>query len=210
MENKVICIEGQDGCGKTTQSQLLAKWLKEQNYKTLLSREPGGAFIAEKIRDIIINNNNIDNNATLLMLYAARRENWVKCIKPAIMSNAYVVLDRFIISSIVYQALMQTDSSPEEQVNYIYQLHNDFIENFYPRITFILISSVDNIQYSLEHSKKDRNILDNSNSISTLQKHYSNIHNYYNHDIKYIYTNNRNIQDIHQEIIQYLYEQKIV
>lgn len=100
-----ITFEGQDGAGKSTQIDLLAQFLREKGYDVVLTREPGGCPIAEKIRDLLLDVQNADMNAvTEALLYAAARAELVrKVILPALMSGKVVLCDRYIDSSIAYQ-----------------------------------------------------------------------------------------------------------
>ncbi|MGI6215531.1 MAG: dTMP kinase [Christensenellales bacterium] len=100
-----ISIEGNDGCGKTTQHKLLSKRLADLGFDVLSTREPGGTPISEKIRNIILDK---ENGAmfpiTESYLFAAARAQHVKeKIEPAIKSGKTVVTDRFVDSSVAYQ-----------------------------------------------------------------------------------------------------------
>ncbi|MDO5440979.1 MAG: dTMP kinase [Bacillota bacterium] len=101
-----ITFEGTDGCGKSTQLQLLSEYLKQQGFDVVLTREPGGTQISEKIRDIILDpNNKEESEVTEALLYAASRAQHVaEKIKPALESGKIVLCDRFMDSSIAYQA----------------------------------------------------------------------------------------------------------
>lgn len=101
-----ITFEGGDGSGKSTQIKLLQGFLTEQGYHVLLTREPGGTAISEKIRDIILDKKNAEMcDMTETMLYAAARAQLVQqVIKPAVDGGDIVICDRFVDSSIAYQA----------------------------------------------------------------------------------------------------------
>ena len=97
-----ISIEGPDGSGKSTQIEVLRKYFEKQGIDVLLTREPGGTPISEKIREIILDKNNMD--MTEALLYAASRAQHVaEVIKPALAAGKIVICDRFIDSSIAYQ-----------------------------------------------------------------------------------------------------------
>jgi dTMP kinase len=100
-----ITFEGADGCGKSTQAKFLKERLDQEGYDVVLTREPGGCPISEKIRDIILDNENEDIlDITEAYLYAASRAQHVhEVIKPAIAQGKIVICDRFIHSSIAYQ-----------------------------------------------------------------------------------------------------------
>lgn len=104
-----ISIEGPDGSGKTTQINLLRDFLCHHSifsFEILFTREPGGTKIGEKIRDIILDNSHIEmDDLTEAMLYAAARAQHVQeIIKPALEEGKLVICDRFVDSSIAYQA----------------------------------------------------------------------------------------------------------
>ena len=97
-----ITFEGIDGTGKSTQARLLTSYLEAQNIPVLLTREPGGSYIAEQIRNIIINND-LDQYTEFFLFYAARRDHILNTIKPAIDAGKTVICDRFFDSTEVYQ-----------------------------------------------------------------------------------------------------------
>lgn len=103
-----ISIEGPDGSGKTTQLRLLRKFLecnKIDDREVVFTREPGGTPIGEKIREIILDNSNMEmSDLTEAFLYSAARAQHVEeVIKPALEAGKLVVCDRFVDSSIAYQ-----------------------------------------------------------------------------------------------------------
>jgi dTMP kinase len=104
---RLIALEGPDGSGKTTQIELLEKYLKELGYEVVRTREPGGTEVSEKIREIILDNDNSNMNYMCeALLYAASRAQLVsEVIKPALASGKMVICDRFVYSSMVYQGI---------------------------------------------------------------------------------------------------------
>jgi dTMP kinase len=100
-----ITFEGVEGCGKTTQIKKLAERLTADGYRVVLTREPGGCPIADKIRTILLDaENHAMQSLTELLLYAAARAQHVnEIIKPALESGAVVLCDRFTDATIAYQ-----------------------------------------------------------------------------------------------------------
>ncbi|KXH86849.1 dTMP kinase [Sporosarcina sp. HYO08] len=100
-----ITFEGPDGSGKTTVIAEIYKRLQEEGKSVLLTREPGGIRIAEKIREIILNNEyrEMDAKTEALLYAAARRQHLVEKVLPAIEEGNNVLCDRFIDSSLAYQ-----------------------------------------------------------------------------------------------------------
>ncbi|GHV97456.1 thymidylate kinase [Lactobacillus nasalidis] len=106
MKGYFITFEGPDGAGKTTVINEVVKAIKEQcNKEILVTREPGGSKIAEKIRDLILDPRNTEMNAkTEALLYAASRSQHVsEIIEPALAAGKLVISDRFVDSSLAYQ-----------------------------------------------------------------------------------------------------------
>lgn len=99
-----ITFEGADGCGKTTQINLLKDYLENKGYSVLLTREPGGKGLGEKIREILLNYDGIvaDRCESFLFL-ADRAQNIEVIIKPAIEKGQIVLCDRHTDSSVAYQ-----------------------------------------------------------------------------------------------------------
>lgn len=107
MKGLFIVMEGPDGSGKTTQINLLEQYLKEAGYECLITREPGGTVIGEKVRELILNPEYKEMSpVTEMLLYAASRAQLVhEVIGPALEAGKIVISDRFVDSSIVYQGI---------------------------------------------------------------------------------------------------------
>lgn len=102
-----ISLEGADGCGKTTQAYALKRALEAQGKAVVLTREPGGTLLGESIREMLLSFKHANMAArTEMLLYAASRAQHVEeVIRPAKNAGAYVICDRFIDSSLVYQGM---------------------------------------------------------------------------------------------------------
>lgn len=105
-EGHFISFEGGDGSGKSTQIQILREFLEERGYDVIITREPGGTPISEKIRSIILDKANSEmDDMTEALLYAAARAQLVsQIIRPALEEGKVVICDRFVDSSMAYQA----------------------------------------------------------------------------------------------------------
>ncbi|MFA5411182.1 MAG: dTMP kinase [Candidatus Omnitrophota bacterium] len=104
MKGKFITFEGSEGCGKSTQSRLLAQYLKSKGKRVVYLREPGGVKAAEQIRKLLLNpKNKISPAAETLLYMAARAELVSEIIKPALAKGKIVISDRFLDSTIAYQ-----------------------------------------------------------------------------------------------------------
>ncbi len=99
----LIALEGPDGSGKSTQIEFLEKYFVDKGIEVIRTREPGGTRISEKIREIILDNDNqeMDNMCEALLYSAARAQLVKEVIKPAIAEGKVVLCDRFVYSSIV-------------------------------------------------------------------------------------------------------------
>jgi dTMP kinase len=100
-----ISFEGLDGCGKSTQMDLLAAALRERGYVVLITREPGGTTLGESIREVLLDPRYHGMSARAeALLYAAARAHLVEqVIRPALKDGQVVLCDRYIDSSLAYQ-----------------------------------------------------------------------------------------------------------
>ncbi len=100
-----ITVEGGEGAGKTTQIAFIQRWLHQFGRNVLVTREPGGTELGERIRHLLLHSREIEISADseLLMIFAARAEHLQKVIKPALARGAIVVSDRFTDATYAYQ-----------------------------------------------------------------------------------------------------------
>lgn len=104
---KLIVVEGIDGAGKTTVCSALAVLLEQQGYQVVKTREPGGTSFGKKIREFILEHNEMSARAEFLLFAADRAEHIEKVVRPALASGTIVISDRMSDSSIVYQGMTQ-------------------------------------------------------------------------------------------------------
>lgn len=104
-EGIFLTLEGDDGVGKSTQADLLAKWLEEQGHVVLRVHEPGGTRLGEKIRALLLDKDDdaMVPLAELLLFEAARAQVTSEVIEPALAAGSIVVCDRFTDSTLAYQ-----------------------------------------------------------------------------------------------------------
>jgi dTMP kinase len=104
-KGRFITFEGIDGCGKTTQFQMLAKWLREQGREVVETVEPGGTGIGRQVRKIVLHPGNFDlkPRTELLLYFASRAQNVDEVIRPGLEAGRVVLCDRFTDSTLVYQ-----------------------------------------------------------------------------------------------------------
>src|SRR5574344_2579874 len=106
MEKKglFITFEGIDGCGKTTQLNLLAKYFTDKGYEVIITREPGSVGLGTKIREILLNyDGEVSANCEAFLFLADRAQNIDVIVKPAVKRGAIVLCDRHTDSTIAYQ-----------------------------------------------------------------------------------------------------------
>ncbi len=117
MNGLFITIEGIEGCGKSTQIKLLAEYLREKGYPVVVTREPGGTPLAERIRGLLMENNEepVASLTELLLYEAARAQHVNRVILPALARGEIVLCDRYADSTSAYQGAGR-------------QLSDDFIE----------------------------------------------------------------------------------
>lgn len=115
-----ITFEGIEGCGKSTQVQLLARRLADDGYTVRLTREPGGCPIADQIRQILLDagNSAMTPLAELLLYAAARAQHVREVIAPALAAGEIVICDRFTDATVAYQGYgRKLDLPVIEQLN---------------------------------------------------------------------------------------------
>ncbi|MXQ72622.1 dTMP kinase [Clostridiaceae bacterium DONG20-135] len=130
-----ITFEGNDGAGKTTISKLVYERMLDKGYPVIYTREPGGIKIAEQIRKVILDPENIEMDAkTEALLYAAsRRQHLIEKVLPAIEQGKIVLCDRFIDSSLAYQGVGRQLGIKE-----VFEINQFAIEGHMPDATVFL------------------------------------------------------------------------
>lgn len=99
-----ITFEGADGCGKTTQMNLLKDYLQDNGFDIVVTREPGGKGLGENLREILLNYDGVVSDRCEAFLYLAdRAQNVDITVRPAVEAGKIVLCDRHIDSSVAYQ-----------------------------------------------------------------------------------------------------------
>ena len=136
MSGYFITFEGSEGCGKTTQIEALAKALEAKGKTVLITREPGGTIIGEKIRHLLqdpSHKNEISDMTELLLFSASRAELIASRIQPALERGEIVICDRFYDSTYVYQGLGRAID-----MNIVKQLNQITVGTLKPDLTILL------------------------------------------------------------------------
>jgi len=129
-----LSFEGVDGCGKSTQLELLRARLENLGCDVVATREPGGTGLAEAIRGFLLDGEQkISPAAELLLFGAARAQHVGEIIRPALERGAIVLSDRFADSSLAYQG-----GGLHLDADFIAQMNRFATENLQPDLTFFL------------------------------------------------------------------------
>lgn len=107
MTGKFISLEGGEGAGKSSAISAIETWLKQQGIEYILTREPGGTPMAEEIRELVLSarEEKVAPNTELLLVFASRVQHLSEKILPAMAQGKWVISDRFVDSSYVYQGI---------------------------------------------------------------------------------------------------------
>lgn len=154
MKKQFITFEGPEGSGKTSVIKEVYEALKSQGHDVIVTREPGGVAISERIRSLLLDYNDevMDARTEALLFAASRRQHVIEIIKPALEAGKIVLCDRYIDSSLAYQGVAR-DLGIEE----VYSLNLFAIETYIPDLTlFIDISP----ETGLKRVKKNQRAMD--------------------------------------------------
>lgn len=104
-KGKFITLEGGEGVGKTTNVPFIKEYLQSKNIPVVVTREPGGTQLAEKIRELLLQSNGevVTSHAEILLMFAARAQHLNHVIKPALAQRQWVLCDRFTDATYAYQ-----------------------------------------------------------------------------------------------------------
>jgi len=140
MRGAFISFEGCEGSGKSTQIRLLSEYLEKNGIPCVVTREPGGSTVAERIRTVILDKDNADMcDECEALLYAAAREQHLKDIViPALNSGKLVICDRYIDSSLAYQGYARGLG-----VDYVESINSHAMQDYAPDLTLFLNISPD-------------------------------------------------------------------
>ncbi|MBH0131003.1 dTMP kinase [Salinibacterium sp. NK8237] len=134
MPGLFITLEGGDGVGKTTQSQLLVKWLEDAGHTVVVTREPGGTDLGLELREIVLHRRGeMDPRAEALIYAADRAHHIATLVRPALERGEIVVQDRYIDSSEAYQGAGRVLGSDE-----VRELSLWATQNLLPDVTVLL------------------------------------------------------------------------
>lgn len=153
MKNKgyFITFEGADGCGKTTQSELVQKYLEDKGFEVVWTREPGAKGLGQNIRQLLLHyDGDVAPMCEAFLFLADRAQHIEHLIKPAVDAGKIVVCDRHTDSTIAYQGYGRGEDI--EQLKYLNNLATGPIK---PDLTFVFDVSTEVAQTRVG-SEKDR------------------------------------------------------
>ena len=146
-----ITFEGADGCGKTTQLNLLKEYLINKNFDVLVTREPGAKGLGEKLRDILLNyDGEVSNRCESFLFLADRAQHIDTIVKPAIEKGQIVLCDRHTDSTVAYQGYGR--GIDIDQIN---KLNNIATDGLKPDLTFVFDIDIET-SMSRVGAEKDR------------------------------------------------------
>ena len=136
---KFITFEGLDGCGKTTQLEKLAGVLRQQGIDVVMTREPGGTEIGERIRAVLLDSRTagLDARAEMALMFASRAQQIAQIILPALEAGQWVLCDRFTDSTEAYQGGGRQLGSEA-----VLECHKALCRSLWPDLTILMDTEV--------------------------------------------------------------------
>lgn len=199
---RFISFEGIDFSGKTTQIQLLRNKLEQLGKKVAILREPGGTFISERIRDILLDERHITMTALceLLLYSAARNQLVVEKISRELQAGNFVLADRYVDSTTAYQGYGR-----QLPLDFIRNLNRLVTRDVMPRITFLFELDVKQLVHrkKARQSSSDRLEKEDLEFYTRINMGYKKIAHSQKRRIKIINAN-RSIEKIEIEIWEYV------
>ena len=157
-KNLFVSFEGPEASGKSSQIKILSKYLKKNKIPHIITREPGGTKVGEKLRKIILDKKaNITPSEEILLLMSARLNHINNVIIPSLKKGKIVICDRFADSTFVYQGYVNNFGLKKTL-----DLHKNLLNNFLPTKTFLFILSSNEINRRLK-LRKNKNKYDKIN-----------------------------------------------
>lgn len=145
---KFITIEGGDGAGKSTFIPFIQDYLRQKGEQVLLTREPGGTFLGEKLRDLLLTHK-MDTLTETLLMFSARAQHINEIIRPALQENKWVICDRFTDSTLAYQSVAK--GLPESVIKTL----QDVVQaDLLPSLTFVFDVPLEVSKQRLLNTKK--------------------------------------------------------
>jgi len=195
-----ITFEGGEGCGKSTHSRLLKKYLERKGHRVILTLEPGGTDIGGKIRHMLLKGKKLVSRYSELFLFAAdRAEHVARIIRPALIAGKIVISDRYVDSTTAYQEGGRR--LPKDLIDLINKVSS---ESLVPDITFLLdVRPGIGIRRGTRHTGKDKFESENRGFHDRVRKTYLRLAKKEKNRIKLISTDDavEKVQSMIREIV---------
>jgi dTMP kinase len=148
-----VTFEGLDGSGKTTQVRLLADRLEAEGHDVLVTREPGGTELGERIRELVLHGGHVAPWAEATLYAASRAQHVEEVIRPALERGAAVLCDRYVDSSVAYQGVARGLG-----LERVLELNLAAVGGLMPERTFLLLLDPSDVHRRLsdEHDRLER------------------------------------------------------
>jgi len=146
-----VTFEGLDGSGKTTQAELLRARLEAEGEEVVITREPGGTELGERIRELVLHGGHVAPWAEALLYAASRAQHVEEVIRPALERGASVVCDRYLDSSVAYQGVGRGLG-----LDRVLELNLDAVGRLLPDRTFLLALDPADVAARLAEQQPDR------------------------------------------------------
>lgn len=194
-----ITFEGPDGSGKTTLTSRLATYLENKNHDVMLTREPGGIGISEKIREIILDplNDKMDDRTEALLYASSRRQHLIEKVLPALENGKIVLCDRFLDSSLAYQGYARGIGIQE-----VLDINLFAIENHLPNLTiFIDVDPIVGLSRVGNRGDKDRLELAGDSFHNRVYEGYKKVIEMYPERIRVV-DGNQSIDEVFNDVVK--------
>jgi dTMP kinase len=133
----LVTFEGVDGSGKSTQADLLRDWLQQEGRDVVITREPGGTPLGERVRELLLDGGDMAPWTEAALFAAARAELVERVIGPALAEGSDVVCDRYLDSSLAYQGIARGLG-----VERVLAFNVEPIRGILPNVTFLLLLDI--------------------------------------------------------------------
>ena len=196
MSGQFITIEGIECVGKSTNAKFIENTLNKKGYKTLVTREPGGSGVGEKIRNILLfeNKETLSPMTELLLLFAAREKHINEIIKPALRQGIWVICDRFTDASFAYQGFGR-----ELGFDKVNALKSLIQKDFEPELTILLDAPLEIITSRRKLNPNDRFESEDKAFFQRVRNGYLELANIFDERVKVIDAS-KDIQEVQDQI----------
>lgn len=186
-----ITLEGLDGSGKSIQANLLCNELNKNGYPVIISREPGGTEVAEKIRKILLNNQ-LNSWVEALLFLAARISHIEEIVKPALDAGKILISSRYIDSSVAYQGFGLNLGGKE-----VLELNEKLTGGLWPDLTIYIKI---NPELSMKRKNKDVIEVRSKEYFSRVEEGYNWLIKQFPERIKVV-DGNKSVSGVHKQIL---------